>query len=57
MLKNKKYTSIDKINANKVKYNINHFFNIYFNKLSKSINYALKEKKFDEYYRDSLFKK
>lgn len=57
IIKNKKYTQIDKINANKVKYNINRFINNYFNKLLKSINYALKEKKFDDYYRDSLFNK
>ena len=55
MLQNNKYTSLDKQNADKVKYDINKFISNYFLKLQKAINYALKENKFDEYYRESLF--
>lgn len=55
MLQNNKYTSLDKQNADKVKYDINKFISNYFLKLQKVINYALKENKFDEYYRESLF--
>lgn len=50
------YTSIDKSNANKVKYDIDKFITKYLDKLVKSINYALKENKFDDYYKESLFK-
>lgn len=55
MLQSNKYTSSDKQNADKVKYDINKFISNYFLKLQKAINYALKENKFDEYYRESLF--
>lgn len=55
MLQNNKYTSLDKQNADKVKYDINKFISNYLLKLQKAINYALKENKFDEYYRESLF--
>ena len=51
----KKYANSVNVFDDQTKYDINKFISNYLLKLQKAINYALKENKFDEYYRESLF--